>query len=147
MLHDSFGLHLILLPAAACRIPAHLQSALTDTTTMICGEYACRNVALHAREDHMHILISARSERDITSFVHALLDALRTTVTECGGPFRRFAWDEAVHVTLLPPWHVEILASFVRDQDRYHEQRSLEQELDEVFRPNALEREEPMHIN
>lgn len=147
MLHESFGLHLILLPALACRIPAHMQSALSTTTTTVCAEFSCRCVAVHAREDHLHVLVSATTERDMTSFVHALLDALSRTVMECGGPFRRFAWDPAVHVTLLPPWHVEILASFVRDQDRYHEHRSLEQELDEVFRPNALEAEEPAHIN
>ncbi len=147
MLHESFGLHLILLPAVACRIPAHVQSALTNTTTLVCAEFTCRCVAVHAREDHVHVLISATTERDITSFVHALLEALCRTVVECGGPFRRFSWDPAVHVTLLPPWHVEILASFVRDQDRFHEQRTLEQELDEVFRPNALESEQPLSIN
>ena len=51
---------------------------------------------------------------------------------------RTFEWDDAVHVTLLPPWHLEIMASFVRDQERYHETRSLEDELDEVFRPNGI---------
>lgn len=147
MLHESFGLHLILLPAMACRIPVHVQSSLADTARAVCAEFTCRCVAVHAREDHLHVLISATTERDMTSFVHALLEALCATVAECGGPFRRFTWDPAVHVTLLPPWHVEILASFVRDQDRYHEKRSLEQELDEVFRPNALEADEPAHIN
>jgi hypothetical protein len=33
------------------------------------------------------------------------------------------------------------------DQDRYHEHRTLEQELDDVFRPNAREPEEPVHVN
>ena len=147
MLHETFGLHLILLPAMACRIPVHVQTSLADTARLVCAEFTCRCVAVHAREDHLHVLVSATTERDMTSFVHALLEALCNTVVECGGPFRRFTWDPAVHVTLLPPWHVEILASFVRDQDRYHEKRSLEQELDEVFRPNALEAEEPAHIN
>lgn len=147
MLHETFGLHLILLPAMSCRIPVHVQASLADTARRVCAEFTCRCVAVHAREDHVHVLVSATTERDMTSFVHALLEALCSTVVECGGPFRRFSWDPAVHVTLLPPWHVEILASFVRDQDRYHEQRSLEQELDEVFRPNALETEEPAHIN
>ena len=49
-----------------------------------------------------------------------------------------FDWDDGVHVTLLPPWHLEIMASFVRDQDRYHQTRTLEDELDEVFRPNGI---------
>ncbi|MEN9795447.1 MAG: hypothetical protein RLZZ150_424 [Bacteroidota bacterium] len=147
MHHDTFGLHLILLPAFACRIPAHAHSSLSDATQRICSQYGCRSVAIHAREDHLHVLVSAADERDMTRFVHALLDALRRTVVACGGPFRGFTWDPAVHVTLLPPWHIEILASFVRDQDRYHEHRTLEQELDDVFRPNALEPEEPVHVN
>lgn len=147
MHHETFGLHLILMPALSCRIPVHMQDTLADATRRVCSEFTCRSVAIHAREDHLHVLVSATTERDVTSFVNALIEELHDVVVACGGPFRKFTWDPAVHVTLLPPWHIEILASFVRDQDRYHEKRSLEDELDEVFRPNSIEPAEAAHIN
>jgi hypothetical protein len=31
------------------------------------------------------------------------------------------------------------MASFVRDQDLYHTNRTLEEELDQVFRPNSAD--------
>jgi hypothetical protein len=86
----------------------------------------------------VHFLARATAGRDVSEFVAVLLDRMSGAVTDSGMADHRFQWDEAVHVTLLPPWHVEILASFVRDQDRYHATRSLEDELNEVFRPNAI---------
>lgn len=136
---ETFGLHLIILPKPSGRIPTSVAGELSIAAehTAMMFRFGCK--ASHFQEDHAHLLVTATAQDDIAAFISALLDELRSVIVACGGPFRGFAWDEAVHVTLLPPWHVEILASFVRDQERYHERRSLEQELDEVFRPNALE--------
>ncbi|MCX6141341.1 MAG: hypothetical protein NTX15_11040 [Candidatus Kapabacteria bacterium] len=141
---ESFGLHLIILPAPSGRIPTSAADELSSTAEHVAMMFQFEFKASYFQEDHAHLLVTATAKDDVPGFIGALLDELRSVIVACGGPFRRFTWDEAVHVTLLPPWHVEILASFVRDQDRYHQTRTLEQELDEVFRPNALEPPEEM---
>lgn len=136
--HDSIGLHLIIMPEASARIPTSAQAQLTAAI-----EHAARLVhfgvkACNVQADHAHILVSATTEDDVPAFINTVLDATHEVIIAQGGPYRSFTWSPAVHVTLLPPWHIEILASFVRDQDHYHETRTLEDELNEVFRPNAI---------
>ncbi|MBL0321611.1 MAG: hypothetical protein IPP80_04385 [Ignavibacteria bacterium] len=136
---ETFGLHLIIVPSPAARIPISAAAELTTVAEHAAMMFRFGFKAFHLQEDHAHLLVTATAQEDVPSFLNTLLDTLREHIVALGGPFRGFSWDEAVHVTLLPPWHVEILASFVRDQERYHQTRTLEQELDEVFRPNALE--------
>ncbi len=136
---EIFGLHLIIIPGRTGRLPVSAVRELSTTTEHTARMFRFGFRAFHLREDHAHVLVTASAEDNIPAFINTLLERLRDEIMTLGGPFRGFSWDDAVHVTLLPPWHVEILASFVRDQDHYHESRSLEQELDEVFRPNALE--------
>jgi len=136
---ETFGLHLIIVPSPATRIPVSAAAELSSIAEHTAMMFRFGFKAIHLREDHAHLLVTASAHDDVPTFLNTLLDTLRERIVALGGPFRAFSWDEAVHVTLLPPWHIEILASFVRDQDRYHETRTLEQELDEVFRPNALE--------
>lgn len=136
--HETFGLHLIIMPEASDRIPTSVQAQLTEAI-----EHAALMVrfgfkASHVQEDHAHILVTATAEDNVPAFINGVLDATNEVIKAQGGPFRGFSWSPAVHVTLLPPWHIELLASFVRDQDRYHETRTLEDELNEVFRPNGL---------
>ncbi|MBC8124759.1 MAG: hypothetical protein H7X70_03415 [Candidatus Kapabacteria bacterium] len=136
---EIFGLHLIIIPARNGRLPVSAAKELTTTTEHTALMFRFGFKAFHVCADHAHVLVTASAEDDIPAFINTLLERLREGIIVLGGPFRSFSWDEAVHVTLLPPWHVEILASFVRDQDHYHETYTLEQELDNVFRPNALE--------
>lgn len=93
--------------------------------------------------DHMHVLLNATGDEGITTLITSVMDETRNAIRQHGGPYRGFEWEESVHVTLLPPWHLPLLASFVRDQQRYHEDHTLEEELNEVFRPDGSA--DPIH--
>jgi hypothetical protein len=100
---------------------------------------------LHAtavQHDHVHILVSVATVKNLHELIDALVSNLQQAVITSDAAMKRFTWENGVHVTLLPPWHIEIMASFVRDQDRYHGSRTLEQELEQVFRPNAVSLDE-----
>lgn len=134
----SLGLHLILIPRQGTLIPIDAHEILVSTTVNTVEKQHLRCSAVHASEDHIHILIGMTHESDIPDLITALLSDLRRELRRQGAHLSTFEWDDAVHVTLLPPWHLEIMASFVRDQDRFHQTRTLEEELDEVFRPNSI---------
>lgn len=134
----SLGLHLILIPRQGTLIPIELHELLVGTAMSTVENHHLRCSAVHAREDHVHILIGMPKEADISDVITALLGDLKRELRGQGAHLSSFEWDDAVHVTLLPPWHMEIMASFVRDQDRFHQTRTLEEELDEVFRPNGI---------
>jgi len=135
---DFFGLHLILVPYEDMKIPLSASTDIEQSAEHVCSLYDLECMAVSVRTDHVHLLARASAGRDVSEFVAMLLDRIRDAIANTAPSYRGFQWDDAVHVTLLPPWHVEILASFVRDQDRYHATRSLEDELNEVFRPNAI---------
>lgn len=84
----------------------------------------------------MHVLFVSGDEQAVNTFLPAFADKSAALIG-AEHKSRTFEWHERLHVTLLPPWHVEILASFVRDQDNFHKTRTLQQELDEIFLPNA----------
>lgn len=134
----SLGLHLILIPREGSIIPHPVHASLARTIERTTERHRLRCSAVHVREDHLHILLGLKDEADIADVIGSILTDLRREMRCLGADMRTFEWDDAVHVTLLPPWHLEIMASFVRDQDRYHETRTLEDELDEVFRPNGI---------
>lgn len=137
------GIHLIAIPGENCMLDVEAVGReiehLAHTTAVIAG---CTCAAVHVRPDHVHVLIAAAMEESVGTFIPRFLDATTQFIRgeqEKRGQGDGFAWDDGVHVTLLPPWHLEILASFVRDQDRFHEHKSLQEEIDEVFMPNAAE--------
>lgn len=134
----NLGLHLILIPRSGFLLPPDVHRSLAVAAERTAEQHRLRFSAVHTREDHMHVLIGASNEADIGDFISSMLGELRAELRGLGAHMSDFEWDEAVHVTLLPPWHMEIMASFVRDQDRYHSTRTLEEELDEVFRPNGI---------
>lgn len=134
----SLGLHLILIPREGSFLPPTVHEALARTIEHTTERHRLRCSAVHVREDHLHVLLGVTDEADIADFIGSMIADLRREMRRQGAEMSTFEWDDAVHVTLLPPWHLEIMASFVRDQDRYHQTRTLEDELDEVFRPNGI---------
>ena len=134
----SLGLHRILIPPQGSLLPPGVHEALARTIEQTTERHRLRCSAVHVREDHLHVLLGVTDEADIADFIGSMITDLRREVRRQGAELSTFDWDDAVHVTLLPPWHLEIMASFVRDQDRYHQTRTLEDELDEVFRPNGI---------
>lgn len=135
--YQGLGLHLILVPRQESFIPRDVHNIIEQTIDRTARKHRLSCAATHTREDHLHVLVSVTDEADIPDFIGDLLQSLRRSLRSQGAHMSSFDWDEGVHVTLLPPWHLEIMASFVRDQDRFHLTRTLENELDEVFRPNS----------
>lgn len=134
MNQQEIGLHLILVPATDM-IASPAINALGSKFDKIAAEYNCVAVADYAREDHWHFLFKCAAHTDIANLIQSILDESKQYQRGQGN--NDFMWSDEVHVTLLPPWHVEIMASFVRDQDRFHQRFTFEEELDMVFRPNA----------
>lgn len=133
----TIGIHLILLPTApSMRIPRMARTEIQSVLTAAASAHACRLKEQALREDHVHVLLSADDEGAVAEFIARCMEDI-TNVVRTYHP--SFDLSDRVHVTLLPPWHLEILASFLRDQDRYHEFRTVQEEIDEIFRPNALD--------
>jgi REP element-mobilizing transposase RayT len=133
------GMHLILVPAKGFTLPATISNSLTAIAK---HTISARNGTLHAsnvQPDHMHILLSIEGAQGLHELIDALVANLQQVVAASHASTAGFTWDAGIHVTLLPPWHIEIMASFVRDQDLYHTNRTLEEELDQVFRPNSVD--------
>lgn len=141
----TIGIHLILMPSGATmRIPRVARREILDIITASASAHQCRYKESSIRDDHTHVLIEAEHEGTVAEFIARCMDDI-TNLVRSYQP--GFALSDRVHVTLLPPWHLEIMASFLRDQDRYHEFRTVHEEIDEIFRPNALDAMESDHVN
>ena len=141
----TIGIHLILTPSgASMRIPRLARREIVDIITSTASAHACRYKESCVREDHAHVLIEAVDEGTVAEFIAKCMEDITDQVRTY---HPTFSLSDRVHVTLLPPWHLEIMASFIRDQDRYHEHRSLAEEIDEIFRPNAIDSLEADHVN
>lgn len=139
MIDTTAGLHLILVPSSGFEIPEHLEEHVTQAIeTAIRGSHAMLH-AVSVQTDHLHLLLSVEGVHGLHQIIDSIVTSLQCAVAKSERSMSKFRWDQGVHVTLLPPWHIEIMASFVRDQHRFHETRTLEQELDEVFRPNSIQ--------
>lgn len=131
------GLHLMFLPAmGSMRIPRLAKRDIMDTVLEAAMQTSCTYKECCAREDHVHVLVEALDEQTVSDFIHLCMEGIITVVASY---YPHFTLSDKVHVTLLPPWHLEIMASFLRDQDRFHETRTVDQEISEIFLPHALE--------
>ncbi len=134
------GLHLLFLPAtSAMRIPRLARREIMDVVLQAATETSCIYMESCVREDHVHILVEATREEAVARFIHTCMEGIIGVVSSY---YPSFTLSDGVHVTLLPAWHLEIMASFLRDQDRYHEFRTVNQEIREVFQPQELEPQE-----
>jgi hypothetical protein len=136
MLQSSLGMHLLLIPDdSAMHIPA---PAREDVATAIATSAAMCDVLAREKavcEDHIHILIEITDEEQAARFIAKTIDS----VTEIVAAYHPgFIINDRIHVTLLPAAHVEIMSSFLRDQERYHAEHSLEEELNGIFRPSMV---------
>lgn len=155
MNQQEIGLHLILVPATemisspivnaiACQydrdatLVRMINSANADLykdLEDVAEQYNSVLAAEYAKEDHWHLLFKCNANTNIADLIQRIMHVTKQHQFALGN--NDFLWSDEVHVTLLPPWHVEIMASFVRDQDRFHQRFTFEEELDIVFRPNA----------
>lgn len=127
------GLHIILTPKTASeQIPCDRATHLLAAAQFAAEEAGCTYKAAHAERDHLHVLVVSSDETHAAMFFDALVERTVDVIRESTG-YRTFSWNERVHLTLLLPWHVDVFASFVRDQRHYHATHTLAQELEDIF--------------
>ena len=133
----SLGVHLLLVPKdPAVYISQLSHSEITEAVRSSATDHGCTLHGLCIRRDHVHVLIQVADEHAAAAFVASLISDV-AVAAKIRDPL--FELSESLHVTLLPPWHLEILSSFLRDQDRYHERHSVQDEVNEIFRPDGIQ--------
>ncbi len=132
------GIHFMLMPSPQCgSFPTDLQPLLEELANDICGKCSCAFRALTVLDDHLHIMLASSDEDVVQAFFSTFMDRGLDLIRGTGEPCKNFDWDDKVHVTLVPPWHVDIMTAFVRDQAYYHRSHTFSQEIDEIFMPSA----------
>lgn len=134
MLPFPVGVHLLFTAESATTLipdqqEPHMRSAI-ERAAALCS---CRVRECAIRPDHVHVLLEVRDEDEAAPVIHAIHDETSSLLQ---GAHPEFTWSDQVHVTLMPPWHVELFASFLRDQDRYHEKHTVQEELDQILCPD-----------
>lgn len=140
---QSIGIHVMMLQATSnLHISLETVDPIKSTISTTCLMNRCIHHETYVGHDHIHFLIEAPNEEKAVQFVQealaSIIDSIRVIQPE-------FEFDDGVHVTLLPPWHIDILASFVRDQPRYHLMKTVQDELEQVFKPGMIGTIEARH--
>ena len=133
---NSLGMHLLLVPdGESVHIPRVVRAEISSCINVV-GALCDVSVKERAvREDHIHVLVEITNEEHAAQFIARLVEKVTETVAEFQPMFEI---SEKIHVTLLPSHHREIMSSFLRDQDRYHSERTVQEEIDQVFRPDKM---------
>ncbi len=130
----TLGIHLILLPEGKSQLPQASMVLVGNAIQRTCKKYRCSLFATAVRSDHVHVLLEARNEVDATNAIAALADSVRQCVQSVDA-LAEMSSD--IHITLIPPWHLEVMASFVRDQELFHSKYTVDQEITTIFMPHA----------
>lgn len=140
MMPETLGVHLLLLPRSDfMRIPSGARMLIDQAIRSTCKKHSHTLYASHVTDDHLHVLVEDSVDRDAVEIIYNVLDAARGALKAYDSSLD---FDDNVHLTILPPWHLEILASFVRDQKKFHERFTVQEELEKVFLPNAVSNED-----
>lgn len=131
---NEVGIHILLVPAASSgSIPSGTQPVLERAARDSALMTGCVFKAMTVRNDHMHVLIQCSREEAVGEFIETLVGSSVEAIHAFSSRARSFEFDDRVHVTLLPPWHVDLFIAFIRDQDHYHANHSLQDELSDIF--------------
>lgn len=131
------AVHLLMQPKdLTSTIPLACHPAISNTIHDLARSSSCTLHELSIQKDHLHVLLTISDEQRGAFFISSSVFSLTEILTEHGVPQ---GMSDQIHVTLLPPWHVDILASFLRDQDRYHKTHSVDEEIRQVFQPQEPE--------
>ncbi len=131
---ETVGVHLLLLTEpSTIAIPGSARVLLTQGIQRSVKEAKGELYATHVHSDHIHVLMACKTDDVATDAIERILHTSAETL-ELVEPLLTLQTE--VHVTLLPPWHLEILASFIRDQTEFHKRFTVHEELEHVFLPN-----------
>jgi len=125
------------------QLPQQAAQELLDIITSSIRPHAVTLHAFYVGSDHMHVLVEANDEEGAMHSIPMLIDMTVEVIRKYLG--HSFKWDQGVHVTLLPPWHIQVLKAFVEAQEKFHETKTLQEELNEIFRPGLIDM--PEHIS
>lgn len=126
----SVGVHIVILAADGNVLDKGMQDAFDNTLRSVAEE---ADVILHATslmDDHCHILISADAEDNFLLFLHT---SVQRTAELFGQTEDKTIWNENLHISLGTRNKVEILGSYVRDQEYIHSKYTVAEELFEIF--------------
>lgn len=135
MIPQTIGIHLLLLPSPDHLIPTGAHALLEQAIHKECKKQRQTLYALHIHRDHVHVLVEDSTDNDAGVAITAILRASRKALQVYDSSLD---FDDNVHVTLLPPWHLEIMSSFVRDQEAFHRRFTIAEEIEKVFLPNMI---------
>lgn len=132
----SLGVHLLLVPKDNTKHISQLShNDINNSVEESAESHRCSVHGVSVQKDHIHVLVHVADEKAAAAFVASMLLSVTEAVSN-RDPL--FELSESLHVTLLPPWHLEILSSFLRDQERYHATHSVQDEINEIFRPDGV---------
>lgn len=132
------GIHFMLMPSTSSgTFPLSIQRDLESLAIDICNSCCCAFRAMSVLDDHLHIMLASSDEDIVQSFFSTFMDRGLELIRGADETCRGFDWDDKVHITLVPPWHVDIMTAFVRDQEHYHRTYTFADEIDNIFMPSA----------
>lgn len=135
---QSMGIHFMAMPGnPGMKMPLEAYEALTVLATEMAQMCRCTFRALNIQPDHVHILVEASEDHFIQLFFTGFLSRSEEIVQSWTSSQQPFSWAERVHVTIVPPWHIDMLVAFVRDQDYYHKTHSFVHEIESIFMRGA----------
>ncbi|KAB2893952.1 MAG: hypothetical protein D8M52_06480 [Chlorobi bacterium] len=130
---SSVGIHLLILSEqTSASFPVQSAEMVHSELRRCCVR---RNSVLHASHvlaDHMHVLIETEAEDQASEIIADIVATIQKTFRITS---RNIVFQDGIHVTLLPPWHLDILSAFVENQDSYHVKYTVSEELERVFLP------------
>ena len=134
MEQPSLGMHLLLVPdGESIHLPRIVRPEIISCINLTGSMCEVKVRERSVREDHIHVLVEIFNEEQAARFIAQLVERISETVEEYQPTF---SISDQIHVTLLPSHHLEILTSYLLDQDRIHGVYSVQEEIELVFRTN-----------
>lgn len=135
-MNQSLGIHLLVVAEKGKTIPAIIHEEEDFLTMREALQESVRKYAVTLHEmyidsEHMHVLLECNDEDSATEAVPMIVNMSCEVVRRVAG--HSFKLQEGVHITLIPPWHIKVLESYVRDQKRLHTTMTVDQEIVEIF--------------
>ena len=87
-------------------------------------------------DDHVHLLVSAKTTTSIADLVRELKKASSAWATENHEPL--FAWQEGYSVFSVSWKHVPLVRDYIDTQERHHEGNSFVDELQRLLEKNGV---------
>ena len=140
MKKKGFAVHLVLLPKY--EILDYHVSIIEKKLYSTCEKYDIDMKEISIMADHMHMLFTMPESFDkinfamlhketFESFMLEFSESVKNSIENIYGD--KFAWENGVHLMLLPSSHIPIISSYLRDQENVHSTMTVQDEIEQVF--------------